>query len=658
MAALMKRLPSGKLRSINSQLGNFNVYIIATSVSPETHPSNMIPSMFGGTKKVDRSPVFTEDDIRKLISSFPPPEPRPSKESLVRSLSGRNLVRSDAVIKRFHSLLQSASGPVFLNSLHNELGIHEVQWLLTQEDEQIYYSTDRRRLLPEGIQKAIYHNVHGLLCNGGVELDAIASEKDITIATLRRILAAQDANLSLEGLKNGKTYDSRFLEKLRMDTKKIIEDAQEVVVLSETFPQVPIAWLEDTANGLLSTEDKDPLGTIEVMSGRLRFTPKSQLVQREGELKQAQNEYISKAIAELERSGYVEVTASSRPQILQKAEDVDLTGAIQEAIALGDDSSHIVKLSTSKSSFLISQDALSAKRSIITARAADAASEQWSSRRPGEEVTFDSTSIPTSNDTSASLDLAILTSGDPEGTIQSAFASRIQSLQDSTSLTFVTTMQSELLAPLKLYTIAADTINDTTLQPRVQDFVYDFARKELIPQILLTIKSQNLITFKSVLRDLDKFSDAIQQAKTLNEITTATAKLARKQKIDHPSSSTLQNRKQEILTQKVAAMAKMKRSSDLLQNVIWILLAKGREGLYMSSGKDTSRMIKMVRETDAEAAKKLEEWKDVVKQGKDTEETKKEMREVAARAVEEWKPAAVDKEAASEQVAEDLTTTT
>lgn len=612
--------------------------------------------MFGGPKKVDRSPVFTEDDIRKLILSFPPPEPRPGKESLVRSLSGRKLVRSDAVIKRFHSLLQNATGLIFLNSLHNELGVHEIQWLLTQEDDRIHYSTDRRRLLPESTQKAIYQSVHKGLASGGVELDSIASEKDITVATLRRILAAQDTNLSLEDLENGKTYDLKFLHKLETDTKKIIEDSQEVVVLSEIFPQVPISWIESVAKGLLSTEGNDASGVVEATSGILRFTPRSQLVQREGELKQAQNAYILKAVAELERSGFVEVTVSSRPNILQKAEGVDLTRAIHEAIAPGDDSLNIVELSTQESMFLISPDALSAKRSVIAARAADAATRQWSSRRPGDEVIFDPISIPHSDDTSESLHSAIISSGDPEDTIASAFTSKILSLQDSTHSTFTTTIQSELLAPLKLYTQATETITDPNLLPRVQEFVYDHARKELIPQVLLTIRNQNLITSKSVSRDVDKFSDAITQAKTLNDITTATAKLTRKQKIESPSASSLLHRKQEILTQKVAAMTKMKRGSDLLQNVIWILLAKARDGLYMSSGKDTSRMIKMVRETDAEAARKLEEWKEAVKQGKDTEGTRREMREVAARAVEEFKAgdggAGVDEVGTSEQVTE------
>jgi hypothetical protein len=630
------------------------LYIIATSLFSKTHSPIMIPSMFGA-KKVDRSPVFTEDDIRKLILSFPPPEPRPGKESLVRSLSGRNLVRSDAVVKRFHSLLQSATGPIFLNSLHNELGVHEIQWLLIQEDERIHYSTDRRRLVSESTQKAIYQSVHNELANGGVGLDSVASEKDITVATLRRILAAQDANLSLLDLENGKTYDSRFLEKLKTDVKETIEGAHEVVVLSEIFPQVPIAWLEFTAKSLLSTEGSDALGVVEAVSGSLRFTPKSQLVQREGELKQAQDAYIQKAVTELEQSGYSEVTVSSRPQILQKADDVDFTRMIQEAIAQRDASLDIVELNTSKSSFLISQNALTARRSIIAARAADAATEQWSSRRPGEEVTFDASSLSTSNDSSASLDLAILSSGDSEDVIQSAFTSKIFSLQDSTTSTFTTTIQSELLTPLKLYTQAADTITDTTLLPRVQEFLYDYFRKELTPELLRLIKHQNLITTKSVSRDLDKFSDAVTAAKTLSDLTTAVTKLSRKQKIDQPSASTLHLRKQEILMQKVAAMKKMKRSSDLLQNVIWILLARDREGLYMSSGKDTSRMIKMVREKDAAAAKKLEEWRDLVKQGKDTEDTKKEMRDVAASAVEQLKAVSAEDVAHEEATIKQVT---
>ncbi|KAH0264149.1 hypothetical protein KCU91_g12250, partial [Aureobasidium melanogenum] len=593
----------------------------------------MIPSMFG-TKKVERnSPVFTEDDIRKLILSFLPPEPRPGKECLVRSLSGHNLIRSDAVVKRFVSLLETASGPIFLNSLHSELGVHDVQWLLAQEDERIHYSTDRRRLLPESVQKAICQSVQNDLAVRGVDLVKIAAEKDVTTATLRRMLAAQD--VILQDLDNGKTYDTKFLEKLERSIETVVSGKHGgAISLSDTFSSVPLSWLEPTARNLLSKQENGAQDVIEMKAGYLVYTPGSVLEERESKLKEAREAYIQKAVQELDESGSCEVTASSRPQALRNAEDAELKQAIREAFAQKNTSSTIVEVSTSSSSFLITQDALATKLSVLAAKAADAATEQWSSRRAAEDVVFDPTKLSL---TTTPLDLAILESGDPENKTQASFDAKIFSLQESTTSAFTTTIQNELLVPLRLYTQGADTITDTTLQPRVQDFIYDWARKDLTPSTLHLLKFQNLITTKSISRDLDKFSEAVTAAKTLDDIQTCTSKFCRKQKIDHPSAVTLQTRKQEILTQKVAGMRKMKRSSDLLQNVIWVLLARQREGLYMSSGKDTSRMIKMVKENDADAGAKLEVWRDLVKQGKDTDDTKKEMREVAANAVEELK---------------------
>ena len=98
---------------------------------------------------------------------------------------------------------------------------------------------------------------------------------------------------------------------------------------------------------------------------------------------------------------------------------------------------------------------------------------------------------------------------------------------------------------------------------------------------------------------------------------------------------TLQTHRKAILKQKVEAMKRMKRASDLLQNITWILLTDKREGLFMSSGKDTSRMIKLVKEDDGEMGVKLEGWRDLVKGGKDTDAERKEMRELAVKVFEE-----------------------
>ena len=114
----------------------------------------------------------------------------------------------------------------------------------------------------------------------------------------------------------------------------------------------------------------------------------------------------------------------------------------------------------------------------------------------------------------------------------------------------------------------------------------------------------------------------------------------------------------ETLTAKIKAMAKMKRGSDLLQNLVWIVLATstwgtaevdgdgeqqqgekekgGMQCLFMSSGKDTSRMIRFCKEKcgDEETGAKLDQFRDVVKAGNDTEQHRAEMRRMAETAVQ------------------------
>lgn len=602
----------------------------------------MIPSLFG-SKKVDRSPVFLEDDIRKLIISFPPPEPRPGKECLVRSLSGRNFIRSNTVVKRFNLLLETATGFVYLDSLPNELGVHDVQWILTQEDERIHYTRDRRKLLPETIQKQIYHQVQDGLIKGGVELSKSATGRDITFATLRRIITAQDADLALEELENGKTYDSRYLEGLQKELLEKMQSTQTAIVLSDMFPQVPVEWLEPTCRELVGADSNGIHGQVEKGAFGLRFTPQTLLVQQEDQLKQDQDTYVRKAVDGLIEQGYCEVTADARPPILRQVDGANLVRAIKDAFKQSNSDTTLVELfaetGKSESSFLIAEDTLSTRTSSLASRAKDIATEQWRNRQPGEDIIYSPSSLLTSSTTSTpDLDETILSSDkDSDQQIQTSFEHTLQDLQQETTLLLATTIQKELLAPLRLYTQGLETITDPTLQQRVQDFLFDWARKDLIPTLLATLKDHNLIPSKPASREIEKFSNATTSAKSLEDITTATTKLSRKLKIEQPSPSLLQTQKLAMLEQKVAAMKRMKRSSDLLQNVCWVLLAGRREGLFVGAGKDTSRFIKMVKEGDGTMGTVLEGWRDVVKKGEDGEKERVEMREAAVKAVEDFK---------------------
>jgi len=83
-------------------------------------------------------------------------------------------------------------------------------------------------------------------------------------------------------------------------------------------------------------------------------------------------------------------------------------------------------------------------------------------------------------------------------------------------------------------------------------------------------------------------------------------------------------------------MRKLPRASDILQNLVWVLLACATNGLYMSAGKDTTRMIRQYQaiSDDVETAMKLSTWRDALKADKGDAEMVREMRSMAEEAVD------------------------
>jgi hypothetical protein len=151
---------------------------------------------------------------------------------------------------------------------------------------------------------------------------------------------------------------------------------------------------------------------------------------------------------------------------------------------------------------------------------------------------------------------------------------------------------------------------------------------------------------KSRTKDIEKFSLAISSAQSLADISSSSAKLCRKQKIDAPTPAQLQEAKLQAVRTRMENMKRKRpamRGSDVLQNTIWILLCaavhtqSGQDVLFVSSGKDTTRMIKFYQGlagADGEYARQLEVWKDKLKAGQAGDEEIKEMREAAGTAVE------------------------
>jgi hypothetical protein len=229
----------------------------------------------------------------------------------------------------------------------------------------------------------------------------------------------------------------------------------------------------------------------------------------------------------------------------------------------------------------------------------------------------------------------------------------------------------EVLAPIQLYACGIKSTTDAKLKSNLNDYVCTHFRDDLISTFVKCARANGLMSNdRTEIRETDKFVERSAQAKTVDELAAAATKYARQIKLKLPSDEELAEARREILERKAfGEMPKMKRGSDVLQNLVWILLSaatdhattndlsppttngaaampstpagqasslEDRLALFMSPGKHTGRMIKhysAVAPDDINTSEKLRIWREKLKSGSETNDDLEEMIGVARQAV-------------------------
>lgn len=534
--------------------------------------------------------------------------------------------------------------------------MQDVHWLLEQEDAELFFTRDRERIFPRPRQQEVCETLREAFDGRGVRLVEWAGKFDLGVESLRRLIG-NDTSLAYATLEDGFAYSEVFLRQVRLDVlNHLLNSGDARVCLKQAKGDLPDTYTERICQEIIAEEGNDVEGTVERKTEGVFFTPQSALSSLQKEKERAKGQFVTDALRALDKDGYCNVTTSHIPKILHDSDPTHLKEAIiaayskehaeKKLTAISDSSNLNDKVSSHESDiYLVEDETLSKKQDELVESAGLIATKLWETRVPGQDVEYNlpaflkalAEETPDTSSNATSFTNALLHS--PHSTaIHPAFEQKITDLQTTTTQALADLLRTKLLGPLTLYTKGLETLNDPTLQPRVQEHLTDWARRTLIPtDILLPIKERKLSINKTTTRELDRFSDSISTAKTLEAVLAATQKLARKLKIELPDSIALTEMKKAALKEKVKWMRKAKRGSDLLQNLTWVMLACRREGLFVSSGKDTSRMIKVFVgdcEGDEVVGKRLGEMRDLVKEGKDGDRERGEMREMAVNAVE------------------------
>jgi hypothetical protein len=523
--------------------------------------------------------------------------------------------------------------------------VDRTDWLLECYNEPLFFSRDGQLLLPAAEVAKVTDKIFADLEAKPATHTDLITKADISSSSLDRILnkANTDGNVAYTYREGDKqyVYSCHFVNKVNKIASHPISAGEESegIDLTVEVPGAPIGLLKQLGDALLN-ESGPGKGTFEIRGDRVQFIPAGYLEGLEKKRKDAYQRAIQDLIEQLREDKYCRVPGQSSLtdandevgdesnysflRDLKSSLDDETAGSVTELSITGENSTVLV----------LTERLTSA---IETSRIASVqeAARIWHARDGSETLPKLRLAAIKSLEEHLNSPIAKLLLKSPRITeIEPIMLQRFAQLEEEDRLQFNKVVTERLLAPLRLYKEGIETARDETLKQHLEEYVTDFFRRDLVPSVIKALEEQRLLIDKPRKREVERFRQACQEAKNLPDVNAAIQRLAKKMKIT-VSDEVVRKVKLSSLQQKIRAMKKMGRGSDLLQNLIWVLLAKESDGLFVSSGKDTSRMIKQYQAIgDLEAGKKLEEWRDALKAGKDGDEISEEMRGLATKAVE------------------------
>ncbi|KAI7283510.1 hypothetical protein KC345_g2898 [Hortaea werneckii] len=402
----------------------------------------------------------------------------------------------------------------------------------------------------------------------------------------------------------------------------------EKIDLKSRYPDVPLALLHQWTERAVGASEPGK-GDLEFSTGHLLFVPSAYTTILQERQHKEKSQKVQSYVERLLSDGVARIEISEATENTRQEVEAEAAQRAGQPIS--------TQLSTrSDDTMLFLSSRLDSSIGQLKSRVPSVATNVWHERDGSASLeSVVGRVLQALQDISTSLlDKELLETPCKEEIAKIA-SEYLGELQKREAGDFAQHLKQHLIAPIVLYVKGVASVPDQTLKQHLEEFLGDHFRREAIPSVTQQAKEAHLLVEKGRKREFEKMQQAIAESKTLSDIQTAVNKFARKQKIEAPDADMLRTIKQQILQQRVKSMRGMKRGSDLLQNLIWVLLSHSSDGLFMSSGKDTTRMIKQYQAVGDEAVgKRLEAWRDSLKAGNESKIDLQDMRELAIQVID------------------------
>jgi hypothetical protein len=613
--------------------------------------------------------LFASPDIAALVAAFPPPLPTKNQSSLVRSHSGNSLLNSKTVLKRFRTLLETKPSRIKKLDLPHRLGIERTDWLLDcyEDSPPIRWSRSGTSLIPEPEWINIIEDLKSRCQKSLVEIGSFSKEWDVEPFTDRDINNLNDSqNLRFYAFQSktsdGKTYLASldFVETTRREVESTISGASdEKLNLSQLFPDLPNILLKRVAEEV-ATE-----GHVEFDFYDVVYVPPGFSDAREKKARAEHDAWLQSLLEAFRNDDYVWIDTTRQPPDTDNALEL-----CQRYTGLHTDVETPTILQVDDTNkMIILPSLLDRTLKELKENATNLVSDSRALSTQPLSGEFISSLVPKSLEpVLAELVLKVPSCAEQ---VTSAIREAVLDKEQKQHERFGVDFRREVFVPAQLYAPGIDSIVDTKLRQSLTEYVATYFKDEVIPPFAKSVREDGVLgNDRSKMREIEKFVERSEQAKDVGEVLAVMEKFAKKTKISLPSEEEQRLVRRHILERKVSKeMPKMPRGSDVLQNLVWILLSAvaeigpcthpetttangistasqeqsnlahpsgGRLTLFMSPGKDTGRMIKQyaaMAPDDAETSKQLALWREKLKSASQTDEDLAGMKLLAEKVV-------------------------
>jgi hypothetical protein len=601
------------------------------------------------------SKIFTSDDILDLVNSFESSKSwnkTDEEPPLIRNTSSSYLFTTQTLTNRLSQVLSESDRKTSLSKTKVaqilDIDTEGLEILLRSPACEVKFD-QRGNILPGALLKGIKSSLQDLINTRIVDLNKFAREHDLDLHVLKALvwdelpswitLAMDGTSPKLDELYYSAEAGKRLHHILSTHVKSADSTSSktDITALPE-FSEYAIEIVRAVWN---DGDGKEPRGMFVVEGGHVVYVPDGFVQAEERRRREIIDAHIGEILAVVAREDFCVLEAGDavlRDAIASKAgEEVAFISTLEQDAKSGK------RVQTKEKVYVVRSAALEDSLAKLKYLLNEVTRTRWAS---GERK-FDLGEMmrglkPGKGQVPSPLDQVIISSGSYSSELEAQLRTTAAACEAADHETYIQLLIDRLLIPVQLYSSGLDIVHDESLKARLSTYATSHLLSET-DSLAADFKTQNLLTGPRE-RDFTKFrSTAAAEISALPALQTAATKLAKKAKWDAqpPSATRTREIKTKILQRTAHAMkpSSTARPSDVLQHALWILLGVANEGVFISAGKDTSRMIALyesIPDADEMMVEKLRVLRDKLKKSEAVDDEVRETRELVRKRVEEF----------------------